>query len=257
VSLEEAPLGPQASSAHGSGYPRPTGAAPRAQAAARLLIAPEAHPAHICDNGDPTELNSAAAIAGDAQALRNLWRENRRWVAAILLAHKPRWADLEDLLQEVALSLVRKVGEVRDPRAVRPWLRTVAMNAAHAAARSGRKRARDIGLGDSESSEHPRIALSRDQVLPDEQAGSREEGRRLLDLAAQLPDGYREPLLLKAIHNLSYREIGEILGLPETTIETRIARGRKQLRELACGAGLQPASGAALESHTTPLRIRQ
>ncbi len=54
-----------------------------------------------------------------------------------------------------------------------------------------------------------------------------------MDLASQLPDGYREPLLLKALHDLSYREIGEILDLPETTIETRIARGRRQLRELA------------------------
>jgi RNA polymerase sigma-70 factor (ECF subfamily) len=52
-------------------------------------------------------------------------------------------------------------------------------------------------------------------------------------LAGELPDGYREPLLLKAIQGLSYREIGRILGLPETTIETRIARGRRMLRELA------------------------
>jgi RNA polymerase sigma-70 factor (ECF subfamily) len=169
-----------------------------------------------------------AAIAGDGAALHRVWQENRRWVAAILLAHKPRWADVEDLLQEVALSLVRKVGEVRDPRALKPWLRTVAMNAAHAAARSGRKRSKDLGLeGDIEQPFMRRDGAAADHVT------EREEGRRLLELAAQLPDGYREPLLLKAVQNLSYREIGEILGLPETTVETRIARGRKQLRELA------------------------
>jgi DNA-directed RNA polymerase specialized sigma24 family protein len=32
---------------------------------------------------------------------------------------------------------------------------------------------------------------------------------------------------------MSYREIGEVLNLPETTVETRIARARKMLRELA------------------------
>jgi RNA polymerase sigma-70 factor (ECF subfamily) len=169
-----------------------------------------------------------AAIAGDAAALNRVWQENRRWVAAILLAHKPRWADLEDLLQEVALSLVRKVGEVRDPRALKPWLRTVAMNAAHAAARSGRKRAKDLTM-DTEL-EQPFVRPG--GAVP-EQVSEREEGRRLLELAGQLPDGYREPLLLKAVQNLSYREIGDILGLPETTVETRIARGRKQLRDLA------------------------
>jgi RNA polymerase sigma-70 factor (ECF subfamily) len=178
--------------------------------------------------GAPQESTFEAAIAGDAGALDLVWRENRRWVAAILLAHKPRWADLEDLLQEVALSLVRKVGEMRDPRALKPWLRTVAMNAAHAAARSGKKRARDLAM----DSELEQPFVGRGEAAP-EQVVEREEGRRLLELASQLPEGYREPLLLKAVQNLSYREIGEILGLPETTVETRIARGRKQLRELA------------------------
>jgi DNA-directed RNA polymerase specialized sigma24 family protein len=41
---------------------------------------------------------------------------------------------------------------------------------------------------------------------------------------------------LKAVHNLSYREIGLVLGLPETTIETRIARARRMLREAAQAA---------------------
>lgn len=167
-----------------------------------------------------------AAISGDAQAIRRVWNDNRRWVAAVILAHKPRWADVEDLLQEVAMALVRKVGEVRDPAALKPWLRTVAMNAALAAARSGRKRARDTGIQDDGA-----YAGRVPRESPDPE--QREEGRRLLELARQLPDGYREPLLLKALHDLSYREIGAILGLPETTIETRIARGRRQLRELA------------------------
>src|SRR5262245_13059003 len=184
---------------------------------------------------------AAAAIAGDQDAVRQLWHEHRRWVAAILLAHKPRWADLDDLLQEVALSVVRKIGELRDPAAVRPWLRTVALNAAHLAARTGRRRARPLSLPEEEGrrAAGPGVATAR----PDDRAPG-DEGRRLMDLALRLPDGYREPLLLKAVQNLSYREIGRILGLPETTVETRIARGRKQLRELALAE--EPRVGEAV-----------
>jgi len=174
-----------------------------------------------------------AAVLGDQESLQKLWASNRRWVAAILLAHKPKWADVEDLLQEVALSMVRKLGEVRDPRAVRPWLRTVAVNVAHAAARSGKRRAADERMG--ENSDDIREGRTRDHTAAPEALSDDEQGRLLMQLAAQLPDGYREPLLLKALHDLSYREIGEIMDLPETTIETRIARGRKQLRELAAG----------------------
>jgi len=69
--------------------------------------------------------------------------------------------------------------------------------------------------------------------MPSATPTRREEAARLLDLARKLPDGYREPLLLKSVQGLSYRQIGNILGIPETTVETRIARGRKQLREMA------------------------
>ncbi|MDX2147372.1 MAG: RNA polymerase sigma factor [Planctomycetota bacterium] len=161
--------------------------------------------------------------------LKQQWELHRRWVAAVLLAHKPRYADLDDLLQDVALAVVRHGGSLREAAAFRPWLRTVAVNIARLAARSGRLRQHQSvdAAGEGIASDHGASA-------PD--AGSSaalREGRRLMELAGQLPDGYREPLLLKAVQNLSYREIGHIMELPETTIETRIARARRMLRELA------------------------
>ncbi len=188
---------------------------------------------------DPVEIETlraaSRAVAGDAEGLNAVWNANRRWVAAILIAHKPRWADLDDLLQEVALSLVKKVSEVRDPAAIRPWLRTVALNVAHASARAGKVRGWVTGPQLAESDgEHIRSAgqPTSDPLIAEEKRVS------ILELAAQLPDGYREPLLLKAVDHLSYREIGRIMGLPETTVETRIARARKQLRELALARSL-------------------
>jgi RNA polymerase sigma-70 factor (ECF subfamily) len=168
------------------------------------------------------------ALAGDRAALDALWQEHRRWVAVVLLAHKPREADVDDLLQEVARVLVSRIHEVRDPGAFKPWLRTVAINLARTSGRRMRPgtwwnaaaRSREsLGERDRRDSGAPNATL--------------EEGRRLLALAERLEEGYREPLLLKAIRGMSYRQIGELLDLPETTVETRIARGRRMLRELA------------------------
>lgn len=175
----------------------------------------------------------AAASLGDPGAADAVWREHRRWVAGVLLAYKPRWADLEDLLQDVAATLVRKGHEVRDRGAIRPWLRTVAINAAHALARSAKSRPRSAVGGEGDLGQESTPGLSGDHREAPEALSDRERARRLMELAAKLPDGYREPLLLKAIQGLSYREIGRIVGLPETTVETRIARGRRMLRELA------------------------
>jgi DNA-directed RNA polymerase specialized sigma24 family protein len=43
---------------------------------------------------------------------------------------------------------------------------------------------------------------------------------------------------------MSYKEIGEAMGLPDTTIETRIARARRMLRERAEAAGVGMAAVA-------------
>lgn len=171
---------------------------------------------------EPPEREGGGAI--DPSEVRRLWQEHRRWVAAILLAHKPRETDLEDLLQTVAVSMVCKIGELRDPGAFRPWLRTVAINAARA---SGRRVRRDRkGLRLVRDAGDPAIDATDD-------AGRRDEASRLMDLARSMPEGYREPLLMRCVRGMSYRLIGEVLGLPESTIETRIARGRRMLRELS------------------------
>jgi RNA polymerase sigma factor (sigma-70 family) len=182
----------------------------------------------------------AAAIRGDAEAVRAVWQHHRRWVAAVLLAHKPREVEVEDLLQDVAMSFVKTIGTLRDESSLKPWLRTVAINAARA---SGRKSRRlrlhgEQGVGAGSEPVQP------EAVVPAQPSSTaeREEAQRLMALAMGLPEGYREPLLLKCVRGLSYRAISELLGLPETTIETRIARGRRMLRELAGRADHAPAS---------------
>jgi len=166
---------------------------------------------------------------GDRDALQAVWRAHRRWVAVILMAHKPRETDVEDLLQVVAVQLCRKIQEIREPEAFRPWLRTVAINAARATGRKTTRRKRHT----------LRLAIAApppERHEPDHEA--RDEGARLLQLAREMPESYREPLLLRCLQGMSYRQISEVLDLPETTIETRIARGRRMLREAATRRGL-------------------
>lgn len=186
--------------------------------------------------GTPDGLVSAA-IRGDRDAVHQLWQEHRRWVAAILLAHKPRDIELDDLLQDVAMTFVRTISGLRDGAVFRPWLRTVAVNAARATGREERRRRQGmrwtLGLTRDHEGGPGRTAEPVNTERSDRPPASREQATRLMDLAGGLPDGYREPLLLKCLQGMSYREIGRVMGLPESTIETRIARGRRMLRELA------------------------
>lgn len=183
------------------------------------------------------------AVEGDQEAMRALWSRHRRWVAAIVLAHMPREAELDDLLQDVATLVVSKIHGLRGGEdALRPWLRAIALSVART--RGRRTQVRKAGwlrlVNWAAGS-----GADEDRHLPPTPSPLVEEGRRLMELAAELPDGYREPLLLKCVQGMSYKEIGAVMGLPDTTIETRVARGRRMLRERAEAAGIGAAAALA------------
>ena len=164
-----------------------------------------------------------SALGRDPDALRALWREHRGWIAGVLLAHKSRQADLEDLLQDVAMTMVSRISDVRDPGAIPAWLRMIALNTARA---DGRERTRRDRL--DKAARRIRAQSTSDDGFSDV---DRDEAQRLLDLACELPEAYREPLILRCVRGMTYRQVARAMELPETTVETRIARARRMLRE--------------------------
>ncbi|MFM9957466.1 MAG: RNA polymerase sigma factor [Phycisphaerales bacterium] len=196
--------------------------------------------------GRSPDAPGGALNPGHSPEMHELWATHRRWVAAILLAHMPREADLEDLLQEVAIRLVRGAADLKDPASVRPWLRTVAINLARTAGRKKKIRQRLMpdyaaqARAVSEESANTEDPRSGHEVM--------EDGQLAMSLARALPEEYREPLLLRAVRGLSYRQIADILSLPITTVETRLTRARRMLRDEIEKARQPRGAGARAEN---------
>lgn len=182
----------------------------------------------------PDEQLVQSARRGDREAQQELWRAHRRWVAAIILAHRPRTVEVEDLLQDVAVKFVSKIHTLRDDRAFRPWLRQIALNVCRGAARSTKSLLRFAGPYRDDTDKVDPGSIS-EPVSPDHDAPHQlaqlDAAQRLLEQALSLPMSYREPLLLRCVRALSYQQISEVLDLPITTVETRLARARRMLRE--------------------------
>jgi RNA polymerase sigma-70 factor (ECF subfamily) len=211
----------------------------------------DAVPSNPTPAAAPASFDEAAGseVAGalDRAAIERLWRENRRWIASVLIAHKPASADLEDLLQEVAMALVAKGHTIRDEAAARGWLRTVAINAARLAGRRrtrrGEGRIVPIDLAGPELADH--------DGAHDPASGAIE--RELHQRLAALPEAYREPLMLRAVRGLPASVIGEVLGLGEAAVNTRLARARRMLRgTLPARAVSGSAPGSASASAPAP-----
>lgn len=174
------------------------------------------------------------ARAGDRQAQQVLWNRHRRWVATIVLAHKPRSVEVDDLMQDVAVKLISKITTLRDPAAFRPWLRQIALNLCRGAARDQRPTlhlAEGSRVGDDDrAGSGPEVTVAT-QDRGRAEAERKAAAGKLLDQVLTLPPEYREPLLLRCLRSMTYQQIGEVLELPVTTVETRLARARRMLRE--------------------------
>lgn len=174
------------------------------------------------------------ARSGDRGAQQEVWHDHRRWVAAIILAHRPRRVEVDDLMQEVALKLVSKFSTLREASAFKPWLRQITINICRGAARN-LKPTLHFATGERDGDtpmEMGRVAMPEaDEAFSTRGVDLREAAQRLLAQAMSLPPDYREPLLLRCVRSMSYQQISDVLELPVTTIETRLARARRMLRE--------------------------
>jgi RNA polymerase sigma-70 factor (ECF subfamily) len=138
--------------------------------------------------------------------------------------------DIEDVVQEVLLQVVRKLGSFRGQAEVTTWLHRVTVNCAllHRR-RNAPTRARQVWAPVEEVVERGRA--SNRQERPDQRVLA-EETQNLIELAiSRLPEMYRDPFVLSDIEGLANAEIGEALGLSLAAVKSRLHRARMLLRD--------------------------
>jgi RNA polymerase sigma-70 factor, ECF subfamily len=124
----------------------------------------------------------------------------------------------EDLVQETLLRAWRFRDALRDQRKVKAWLITTLR----------RERARLFERYQPEFVDLELEQLAAPRATADNALESWELGRAI----ARLPERLREPLVLQVIFGCSGSEIAEMLGVPRSTVNTRLFRARRRLCEL-------------------------
>ena len=137
----------------------------------------------------------------------------------------------QDLAQETFIAAWRKLADLRDPSKLKSWICTITRNLTH---RSARKESRSA-TGRSAPLEAGHDVASA-QPSPGEQAISDEEATLVWQSLEQLPENYREPLVLFYREEQSVARVAAALELSEDAVKQRLSRGRKmvhgQLAEL-------------------------
>jgi RNA polymerase sigma factor (sigma-70 family) len=137
-------------------------------------------------------------------------------------------ADAEDVVQDACLRAFRAIGSVGDGSA-RPWVLTVVRNTAYTWLRKNRPSA-VLAVEDIEDFETANAKPGDpDSETPETALIARADAASLQAAIMALPTAYRETMILRDIQGLSYREIGEVTGVPIGTVMSRLARGRNRV----------------------------
>jgi RNA polymerase sigma-70 factor (ECF subfamily) len=142
-------------------------------------------------------------------------------------------ADAEDVTQDVLLQLVKKLDTFRGEAAFPTWLYRVTVNAALAHLRKRKVREGHHVRDPLESllDHSGRARPVRPWPETAEQHAIGKETRRLIEHAIdEIPEGYREVLVLSDVEGLPNNEIAELLGQSLPAVKSRLHRARLMLR---------------------------
>ncbi|MEO8572739.1 MAG: sigma-70 family RNA polymerase sigma factor [Pyrinomonadaceae bacterium] len=165
----------------------------------------------------PTEAHLVdRACAGDKEAFGDIYRMFAPLVHGIVLARVPG-DDVQDIVQDVFLVAYNKLDTLREKNAIGAWLVKIARNQAAEFYRQSRTTEE---LSDDLTSTNNRDA----------------EAREILVAIRELPETYRETLILRLVEGMTGNEIAERTGLKPESVRVNLHRGMELLRK-ALGVG--------------------
>jgi RNA polymerase sigma factor (sigma-70 family) len=134
----------------------------------------------------------------------------------------------EDITQDVFMSALRRLRATDTPIAFKPWLYEIAKNACIDAFRRSR-RAEEISYDADEGTE--RLHLVSNGPTPDAAVDTRMSLDHLRGAFGGLSEAHHQILVMRELEGLSYRQIGEKLGMSRPSVESTLFRARRRLSE--------------------------
>lgn len=189
--------------------------------AARGIIAAQA-------TSDEMLLESIAA--GEKAAMHVLYARHNVRVYRFILRIVGDTSIAEDLVSQVFLDVWRTAGQFEGRSQVSTWMLAIARFKALTALRNRRHEDLDQEevLQIADGGDTPESAMDRSQT-----------SSTLRNAIAQLSPAHREIIDLVYYHEKSVEEVGQIIGIPQATVKTRMFYARKHLAELLKEAGFE------------------
>lgn len=185
-------------------------------------------------------------LAGDNDAFGLLVEAYQTRVYNLALRLCGNRDDAFDLAQESFFRAWRSLSGFQFESSFSTWLFRLCSNICLDWLRAKKRRPTVSLTSVDDEGEESQLELPDPGKSPEELLLAAEEREALARAMNQLPVEYREILTLRAIHDLSYTEIAEILKIKEGTVKSRLSRARLALRNKLLQNGNKTASDSSI-----------
>lgn len=197
--------------------------------------------ATLLNTAEESEL-LAACRNGDTGAFEQLVLCYQRGLYNVALRISGNEADAAEIVQETFLAAWRKIKAFRGEARLSTWLTSIAVNQARTRWQQNRqKRSREESLDEAaEEKQGAPLQIASEQPSALELL-ERSVLRGLLERCIRaLDQGFREVLVLRDMREMPYDEVGQVLGLREGTVKSRLFRAREAVRDCVTKGMAQP-----------------
>jgi RNA polymerase sigma-70 factor (ECF subfamily) len=192
------------------------------------------------EEGRPLEIDWSQVVRrcmdGDSGAWAELVRTHHRRVYGLCYRFTGNAADAEDLTQDVFLKLYSNLASFDMGRgSLQVWITTMTRNLLVDNFRRTRNQRATSSLDegwDVTDELRPVDRLVSHATSPHESAAQKELAKMVQGALAKVSVELREAVILRDLQDLDYKEIAQVLGIPEGTVKSRISRGRAELARL-------------------------
>ncbi len=137
--------------------------------------------------------------------------------------------DALEVAQQAFIQAWRRLSTFRGESAFYSWIYRIARNVA--SSHNRRQRLRTTSLESFTDATGFEPVDARQSAIPDHELEKAEQLQAVQLALQQIPEDFRQPLVMKEIDGFSYEEIAQVLDIPLGTVRSRIFRARQELAE--------------------------
>lgn len=197
----------------------------------KVALAPETNSASLSAN----DLFIERLKQGDANAFDTLVNRYASDIYSLLIRITEDTEEAADLTQETFLRALKSIKKFRGDAEIKTWLFRIAINQSKNRFRWWKRRKREKTVSLDAPVGETQMPLSETVEThfanPEENTLQNEREKFLFEALNNLPEIFREAVILCDIEGLSYDEIATVLDINIGTVKSRIARGREELRK--------------------------